>query len=109
MEVFVQRMVEEHAQLVKRIEKLHNYIYSKQSDNDDKVEFANKCIQLGAMKKYEEALYARLNNQGVTFEEGSYFEKVAEIKEDIEVPATEAGSDFDIDKESANKDKIQFE
>jgi hypothetical protein len=81
MKAFVQRMIEEHAQLVKRIEKLHNYIYSKQSDNDDKVEFANKCIQLAAMKKYEEALNARLYNAGVHFENGQYKEVVATIKE----------------------------
>lgn len=77
---FVQRMVEEHSQLVVRIQSLHEYIYSDKSDNDNKVEFANKCIQLSAMKKYEEALRARLENQSVFFENGQYFERVAEIK-----------------------------
>ena len=77
---FVQRMVEEHSQLVVRIQALHEYIYSDKSDNDNKVEFANKCIQLSAMKKYEEALRARLENQSVFFENGQYFERVAEIK-----------------------------
>lgn len=80
MKDFVTRMVEEHSQLVVRTQKLHDYIYSEKSDNDDKVEFANKCIQLAAMKKYEEALRARLENQGVYFEDGTYLEKVAEIK-----------------------------
>ena len=50
---FVQRMVEEHSQLVVRTQALHEYIYSDKSDNDNKVEFANKCIQLSAMKKYK--------------------------------------------------------
>lgn len=99
MEKQIKRMVEEHAQLVKRIEKLHKYVYSNKSDDDDKVEFANKCIQLSAMKKYEEALNARLSNAGVTFEGGSYFEKVAEIKE--EVPMPEFGNDYDIAKNNA--------
>ena len=36
---FVQRI--EHSELVERIKKLHNYIYSNASDKDDKVEFAN--------------------------------------------------------------------
>ena len=72
----VQRMVEEHSQLVVRTQDLHEYIYSDKSDN----EFANKCIQLSAMKKYEEALRARLENQSVFFENGQYFERVAEIK-----------------------------
>lgn len=77
---FVQRMVEEHSQLAVRTQALHEYIYSDKSNNDNKVEFANKCIQLAAMKKYEEALRARLENQGVFFENGQYFERVAEIK-----------------------------
>lgn len=77
---FVKRMVDEHSQLVVRTQKLHEYIYSDKSNDDNKVEFANKCIQLAAMKKYEEALRARLENQGVFFENGQYFERVAEIK-----------------------------
>ena len=77
---FVKRMIDEHSQLVIRTQKLHEYIYSDKSDKDNKVEFANKCIQLAAMKKYEEALRARLENQGVFFENGQYFERVAEIK-----------------------------
>lgn len=77
---FVKRMVDEHSQLIVRIQKLHEYIYSNKGNTDNKVEFANKCIQLSAMKKYEEALRARLENQGVFFENGQYFERVAEIK-----------------------------
>ena len=76
---FVKRMIDEHAELVIRIQKLHNYVYSEASDKDNKPEFANKCIQLAAMKKYEEALRARLENQGVFFENGQYFERVAQI------------------------------
>lgn len=80
---FVKRMVEEHSELVVRTQKLHDYIYSEASDNDNKVEFANKCIQLGAMKKYEEALRARLENQNIVFESGSYFERVGTITQEI--------------------------
>lgn len=81
MELYQTRMVEEHKDLVTKITKLHNYVYSEKSDNDNKVEFANKCIQLSAMKKYEEALRSRLNNQGIIFEDGIYFEKVNSIEE----------------------------
>lgn len=52
-------MINEHRELVNRIANLHNYVYSP-NNNDDKIEFANKAIQLAAMKKYEEALRARL-------------------------------------------------
>lgn len=93
MENFVKQMVEEHAQLAVRIQNLHNYIFSENSDKDDKVEFANKCIQLGAMKKYEEALRARLENQNVIFDEGEYFEKVGEIKHVINAPKEDRGEE----------------
>ena len=80
MENYQKILIEEHSQLVVRIQKLHNYVYSDQSNADNKVEFANKCIQLAAMKKYEEALRARLENAGIVFENGEYFENVAAIK-----------------------------
>lgn len=80
MKDYQKRMIEEHCELVVRIQKLHNYVYSEQSNTDDKVEFANKCIQLAAMKKYEEALRARFENANIVFENGEYFEHVAFIK-----------------------------
>ena len=95
---FVKRMVDEHSQLVVRTQKLNEYIYSDKSNKDDKVEFANKCLQLSAMKKYEEALRARLENAGIMFEEGQYFEKVASITPTIVPPVNTTGSDYDIDK-----------
>lgn len=76
---FVKRMIDEHAQLFVRICKLNDYVYSEKSDTDDKVEFANKCIQLAAMKKYEEALRARLENLGVRFVDGEYLTSLAKI------------------------------
>lgn len=82
MENYQKRLIEEHSQLVVRIQKLHNYVYSDRSNVDNKVEFANKCIQLAAMKKYEEALRARFENAGIVFENGEYFEHVASIKAD---------------------------
>ena len=88
---FVKRMVDEHSQLVVRTQKLDQYIYSDKSDKDDKVEFANKYIQLSAMKKYEEALRARLENQGIFFENGEYFERVADIKTAIVTEITTEG------------------
>lgn len=93
---FVKRMIDEHAELVVRIHKLHNYIYSEASDKDNKTEFANKCIQLASMKKYEEALLARLENQGVFFENSQYFERVAQItvpKDEDENPKEEEKND----------------
>lgn len=102
MNTYQKALIEEHSQLAVRTQNLHDYIYGDASQNDDKVEFANKCIQLRAMKNYEEALRARLENADVVYENGQYFEKVASIQKVIVPPATEdAGSDFDADGENA--------
>ena len=92
MKDYQKRMTEEHCGLVVRIQKLHDYIYSDKSNADNKVEFANKCIQLAAMKKYEEALRARLENAGIVFENGEYFEHVAAIKVNKPEPTTAGDS-----------------
>lgn len=103
MKAFVKRMIEEHVELVVRIVKLDDYVYSNKSDNDDKIEFANKCVQLAAMRKYEEALRARIENQNIVIDGGEYLEKVGSIKfeESDDVPSTtenKPGSDIDKDK-----------
>ena len=74
---FVQRMMIEHSELEERIKQLNDYVYSKESNKDDKVEFANKCIQLSAMRTYEKALRARLENQDIICESGEYFAHLA--------------------------------
>ena len=93
-------LIEEHSNLVVRINVLHNNVYSLASDVDNKVEFANKCIQLAAMKKYEEALRARLENAGIVFENGEYFERVASINPVIATVMPDAGNDYDADCEA---------
>ena len=106
MNTYQKDLIEEHSKLVVRINNLHNFIYSDRSEIDDKIEFANKCIQLAAMKKYEEALRARIENTGITFENGNYFENVATIEKVLVAPAIEGqGSDFDADGETASKNE----
>lgn len=103
MNNYQKALIEEHSQLAIRIKNLNDYVYSSASDNDNKVEFANKCIQLSSMKKYEEALAARMENAGISFEDGNYYEKVATITPVIavpEIPKDSAGSDYDVDKET---------
>lgn len=80
MENYQKELIKEHGELVIRIQNLHNYVYSNQANADSKVEFANKCIQLAAMKNYEEALSARIENAGIVFENGQYFKRVACLK-----------------------------
>ena len=98
MENYQKALIEEHSQLVIRIQKLHDYVYSSASDADNKVEFANKCIQLAAMKKYEEALRARFENAGIVFENGEYFERVAAITPVIR--DNQPDSDSNVDAEN---------
>ena len=91
-------LIEEHSNLVVRINVLNNNVYGSASDVDNKVDFANKCIQLAAMKKYEEALRARFENVGIVFENGEYFERVAAITPVICDDNT--GSDSNADAEN---------
>ena len=93
MNSYQKSLIEEHSNLVVRTQKLHDYIYSDASNGDNRVEFANKCIQLAAMKKYEEALRARIENAGITFENGNYFERVASITPVDVATATEQHGD----------------
>lgn len=92
MNTYQKKLIAEHAELAGRITRLDTWIYGENSKQDNKGEFANKCIQLKGMRIYEEALRARLVNAGIVFEEGQYFEKVAHIEEN-----TPCGSDFDVD------------
>ena len=97
MEKYQKEMIEEHSGLVVRIQKLHDYIYSDKSNADNKVEFANKCIQLASMKKYEEALRARIENTGIMFNNGEYLERVAAITPVICDDNTGSDSNADVE------------
>lgn len=91
MEKYVARMIEEHAQLVTRIEKLHNFIYDeygrpKNPSPVSIVDYGNMCIQLRAMRMYRDALEARLENAGIWYDGHGYSEKVASIKQVLDNP-----------------------
>ena len=94
MEDYVARMIQEHAELVTRIEKLHNFIYDecgypRPLNNPNKasiVDYANMCIQLKAMKVYSDALGARLENAGIWYDGTTYREEVATVKEVLDNP-----------------------
>lgn len=95
MEKYKIELIKEHTDLIVKVSNLENYIYSPASDKDNKIEYANKCIQLTAMKKYADCLEARLINAGIVYEDGTYFEKVGHV----EFPCIygRPGSDFDYD------------
>ena len=96
MKDYLKRMIEEHSQLMIRINKLDNELYgngglntmtditNNQTQDDifcNMTEFGNKGIQLASMRTYLKALECRLNNNGIFFEDGQYLEKIAVIKE----------------------------
>ena len=92
MNNYKKSLIDEHSQLVVRIAKLHEEVYGDKQI-EDRVEFANCCIQLASMKKYAECLEARMTNVGIIVEDGNYFEHVAAIKPvEVEVPATTTSS-----------------
>lgn len=94
MEDFVKRIVDEHKQLVVRIEKLNNFIYNEDTSHVSKADFANLCMQLSAMRQYERCLRARLANHGIAFEDNDYYLIIDRIDDPIE---EDKGSDNDID------------
>lgn len=96
MNNYQKALIEEHSNLVIRTQNLHNYIYSDESNNDHRIEFANKCIQLASMKKYEEALRARMENANICYEDGSYFEKVGIINPTVNI-GSESDNNCEID------------
>lgn len=87
MEGYIERMIQEHKDLVPRIQKLHNWVYGGAHEKVDAAEFANECIQLKAMKVYEEALRARLFNAGINFVGGEYLMSIDRIEDEKENPA----------------------
>lgn len=105
MQDFVKRMVKEHSELVVKIAKLDEFLYgngglnihtcienNKTQDNlfRNMAEYANKCIQLSSMRTYLKDLEARLNNEGVFYEDGNYLERVAVLAQmEIEHPENE--------------------
>lgn len=72
MEGYIERMIQEHKELVVRIDKLHAWVYGGAHEKVDTAEFANECVQLKAYKVAEEALRARLFNAGVNYVDGQY-------------------------------------
>lgn len=84
MEDYIQRMIQEHKELVARINKLNDWVYGDAYKTVHPSEFANECIQLKAMKVYEEALRARLFNAGIKIANGEYLVAIDTMNEEPE-------------------------
>lgn len=98
MEDFLKRVVDEHKQLIVRIEKLDNFIYHEDTSHVSKADFANLCIQLSAMRQYERCLRARLANHGIAFEDNDYYLIIDRVEKPIKKENdTNNNSNNDID------------
>ena len=84
MENNIQQMIQEHKELVPRIENLHAWVHGDAYKTVNAVEFGNECIQLKGMKVYEEALRARLFNAGVNYVDGQYLIAIDSISNEKE-------------------------
>lgn len=80
MENYIQNMIQEHKELVVRINNLHAWVHGDAYNKVNAIEFGNECIQLKGYKVAEEALRARLYNAGVNFVDGQYLVAVDEIE-----------------------------
>lgn len=71
---YQKELIKDHKELWARMNELANDIYGQ--NTDDKIEYANKCIQLKGMKMYYEALGARIVNTGIVIDVDGYFEHI---------------------------------
>ena len=80
----INEMIQEHKELVARINKLNAWVYGDAYKTVHPSEFANECIQLKAMKVYEEALRARLFNAGIKIAGTDYLVAIDTMTEEPE-------------------------
>lgn len=98
MKDFLKKLIDEHKQLVVRLEKLDKFIYHEDTSHVSKADFANLCMQLSAMRQYERCLLARLVNNGIAFEDNEYYLIIDRVGEpNKEDKSSDKGSDNDID------------
>lgn len=107
MNNYQKSIINEHKELVVRIHQLDYYVHCEGGKADSKIEYANKCIQLSAMKKYAEALAARLFSAGIIFNGDTYLEPVDQIDESLAdyLMYPEQSNDYDVDARNCQSTK----
>ena len=110
MKRYILNLINEHKELVERINKLASFITScnvdtvKEKYKDCLEDYVLMRIQLEHMNRYHDILSARLEKHGVVVLGNKYFEDVTEVKEPAPVDSKTPGpgSDFDLDKQNEN-------
>ena len=110
MKRYILNLINEHKELVERINKLASFITScnvdtvKEKYKDCLEDYVLMRIQLEHMNRYHDILSARLEKHGVVVLGNKYFENVTDFKEPTPVDSetTSPGSDFDLDKQNEN-------
>lgn len=92
MEKYGKELIKEHKELTIKFAQL----FKNFNTTKDKIEFANRSLQLNAMKNYAKALEARLMNVGIVIDEnGDYYNRVNSVNGDC--CSTPVGNDWDED------------
>ena len=82
MEAYIKRMIDEHKELVKRINKLSKFISKVDVSNTSECdEYVRLQLQLTYMKQYEEILLARLNVRDIFCSMGVYAEVIEDTND----------------------------
>ena len=110
MKRYILNLINEHKELVERINKLASFITScnvdtvKEKYKDCLEDYVLMRIQLEHMNRYHDILYARLEKNGVVVLGNKYFENITDFKEPTPVDSktTSPDSDFDLDKQNEN-------
>ena len=82
MEAYIKRMIDEHKELVKRINKLSKFISKVDVNNKSECdEYVRLQLQFTYMKEYGETLLARLNARGIFYSMGIYTEVIEDTND----------------------------
>lgn len=74
----VKSIIDEHKYVHDKRVELEHFIYFGDTTEVPKADFANMCMQLAAMRQYENCLSARLENNNVVIINNNYFHKIDE-------------------------------
>lgn len=107
MEKYVERMMQEHQQLVEKRRKLNDFLKSDKAKEIDRDEYALMCVQEVAMHEYERCLDDRLEMHNVSYNgQDAYYQQIQVPNEKIEVNIIQCNHcGQDVDKNKATESK----
>lgn len=97
MNPYIKTLIDQHNNAVKNIKLLEKTISEVEVvDEKSKVNYGNLCVALNGFRNVANATECMLINEDVVkLDNGEFYQKVVN-----ELPTTDKGSDFDVDKEN---------